>query len=202
MTKLVSESLRSDLVFVEENKVFTDSLTIAEVFQKRHDKVLRDIRNLKCSVEFRQANYGESSYKNKQGRIMPSFIMTFDGFAMLAMGYTGEKAMQFKEMYIAEFNRTHRMLESNKVTLLSHEQKEIQNAVYCVIHNRYPLLSDAARRKYFSKIYSDLKKRYDVNSYRDIRRHDFKKVLQFIRNWALPELGSRSNNNGFANSGE
>lgn len=124
MTQLVNESVKRNLVFIEGNNVFTDSLTIAEVFQKGHDKVLRDIRNLKCSVEFRQANYGESSYKNKQGRIMPSFIMTFDGFAMLAMGYTGEKAMQFKEMYIAEFNRTRHMLESHKVTLLSHEQKK------------------------------------------------------------------------------
>ncbi|MFD1707573.1 Rha family transcriptional regulator [Siminovitchia sediminis] len=193
MTKLVKDVVNSELVFVEGNSVFTDSLKVAEVFQKGHDKVLRDIRNLKCSVDFRQANYGESSYKNKQGRVMPSFIMTFDGFAMLAMGYTGEKAMQFKEMYIAEFNRTRHVLESNKVTLLSKEQKEIQNAVCRVIHTHYPLLRDGARRKYFSRIYSDLKNRYGVNSYRDIRRHDFKEALEFIRNWDSSKLESRPN---------
>ncbi|MBS4203690.1 Rha family transcriptional regulator [Lederbergia citrea] len=195
MKMLVSESLSSDLVFVEGNKVFTDSLTIAEVFQKGHDKVLRDIRNLKCSVKFRQVNYGESSYKNRQGRVMPSFIMTFDGFAMLAMGYTGEKAMQFKEMYIEEFNRTRHMLESHNVTLISHEQKIIQNAVHKVIHTNFPLLHDTARRKYFSKIYSDLKKQFDVNSYRDIRRHDFEDALEFIRNWDSPKLEIRSRSN-------
>lgn len=190
MNQLVKNYVSSDLVFVEGNKVFTDSLTIAEVFQKGHDKLLRDIRNLKCSDEFRQANYGESSYKNKQGRVMPSFIMTFDGFAMLAMGYTGEKAMQFKEMYIAEFNRTRQMLESQKITLFSDEQKEIQNTVKRVIHAKYPQLNDRARRKYFSTIYRDLKNRFGVKSYRDIRRNGFEVAIDFIKKWESPKLES------------
>ena len=37
--------------------------------------------------------------------IDPGFYISKDGFTILAMGYTGEKAMKFKEIYIAEFNR-------------------------------------------------------------------------------------------------
>lgn len=186
--ELLETIKKNELVFIRDNEVFTDSLKIAEVFQKGHDKVLRDIRNLKCSDEFRLTNFGESTYRNKQGRIMPSFIMTFDGFAMLAMGYTGEKAMQFKEMYIAEFNRTRKILESQKITLVSHEQKQIQEAVRSRIYNLYPTISDNARKKYFFRLYQELKKRYNVKSFRDILRIDFKDAISFIEYWDSPKL--------------
>lgn len=91
-------------LFVSDKRVLVSSRSVAMVFGKRHDKVLRDIRELGCSEEFRLSNFGESSYRNEQGREMPEFLMTRDGFAFLAMGYTGEKAAKFKEMYIAAFN--------------------------------------------------------------------------------------------------
>lgn len=190
MQQIVESVEKSGLVFIENNKIFTDSLTIAEVFQKGHDKVLRDIRGLKCSEEFRLVNYGESTYRNKQGRIMPSFIMTFDGFAMLAMGYTGEKAMKFKEMYIAEFNRTREILESQKITLHSREQKQIQDAVRTTIYNLYPTITDNGRRKYFARLYGKLKEKFGVNSFRDIRRSDFDNAITFIEEWDAPKLES------------
>jgi len=95
----------TQLVFIENNKPVTDSLTVAESFDKAHDKVLRDIRELGCSEEFRLANFGESTYINAQRRRMPRVVMTEQGFTMLAMGYTGPKAMEFKERYISEFHR-------------------------------------------------------------------------------------------------
>jgi Rha family phage regulatory protein len=95
----------NQLVFIENDRVVTDSLIIAEAFNKQHDKVLRDIRNLGCSKKFRLANFGESFYNNQQGRPTPKYYVTEDGFTLLAMGYTGKKAMEFKERYIIEFRR-------------------------------------------------------------------------------------------------
>lgn len=96
----------SEIVFCGENRqVLTNSLLVAEVFHKTHDKVLRDIRELACSQEFRETNFGLSSYINKQNKKMPMFVMNRDGFTILAMGYSGKKAMQFKEKYIAAFNK-------------------------------------------------------------------------------------------------
>lgn len=80
------------------------SLDVAETFGKRHDHVLRDIRELGCSDEFRLSNFGESDYVNTQGKKQPMFVMNRDGFTLLVMGYTGEKAMRFKETYIKQFN--------------------------------------------------------------------------------------------------
>ncbi|MDC0761676.1 Rha family transcriptional regulator [Brevibacillus sp. AG] len=92
------------LVFIGNGKVVTDSLLVAEKFGKTHDNVLRDIRNLDCSSEFRLLNFEESIYTNERGRVYPKVDMTRDGFTFLVMGYTGKDAGRFKEDYIKAFN--------------------------------------------------------------------------------------------------
>ena len=91
------------------------SLDVAETFEKRHDHVIRDIRELECSDEFRLSNFGESSYMNSQNKKQPMYYVTRDGFTLLAMGYTGEKAMKFKEAYIKQFNAMERMLQGKLI---------------------------------------------------------------------------------------
>lgn len=91
------------------------SLDIAETFEKRHDDVLKSIRNLECSEEFRLRNFAESSYTNSQNKKQPMYYVTRDGFTLLAMGYTGEKAMKFKEAYIKQFNAMERMLQGKLI---------------------------------------------------------------------------------------
>lgn len=88
----------------------TTSLDVAETFEKEHNKVLRDIRELECSDDFRLSNFGQSFYINAQDKKMPMYYMTRDGFTLLAMGYTGEKAMKFKEGYIRQFNAMEKIL--------------------------------------------------------------------------------------------
>jgi len=94
----------NELVFEKQDKPMTDSLKVAEYFGKRHDHVLRDIKELECSEEFRQSNFGESNYMNEQRHRQPKYNMTFDGFMFLAMGYRGKRAASLKEAYIKEFN--------------------------------------------------------------------------------------------------
>lgn len=86
-----------NLVIVKDNNAVTDSLKIAEVFGKSHDKVLRDIRGIGCSEEFRLANFGESTYTNSQNKEMPMYYMNRKAFTLLVMGYTGKEAMRYKE---------------------------------------------------------------------------------------------------------
>jgi Rha family phage regulatory protein len=81
-----------------------DSLTVAEAFSKDHRNVIRDIRNLDCSEEFRLLNFEQSSYTNLQGKKQPCYNLTRDGFVFLVMGYRGKKAAAFKEAYIRRFN--------------------------------------------------------------------------------------------------
>ena len=87
-----------------EEHTVVSSLDIAETFGKEHRRVLQDIREIGCSEEFRLHNFVQSSYENSQGKQQPMFLVTRDGFVLLAMGYTGELAMRFKEAYIKQFN--------------------------------------------------------------------------------------------------
>lgn len=91
------------------------SLDVAETFGKQHAHVLRDIKGLECSEEFRLSNFGESSYINSQNKKQPMYYMTRDGFTILVMGYTGEKAMRFKEAYIKQFNVMEKVLQGKLI---------------------------------------------------------------------------------------
>jgi len=91
-------------IIIKNDKAIVSSLDVAENFNKKHDKVLRDIKELKCSKEFWLANFGESKYDNR-GKKYPVYLITKDGFTILAMGYAGKKAMVFKEKYIKRFNQ-------------------------------------------------------------------------------------------------
>ena len=80
------------------------SLDVAETFGKEHKRVMQDIRELECSEEFNQHNFVPIDYTDSRNRKQPMFYMTRDGFTLLVMGYTGEKAMKFKIAYIKQFN--------------------------------------------------------------------------------------------------
>lgn len=95
----------------------TTSLIIAEVFGKEHNKVMRDIENLSCSQEFRDANFGVSSYITSQRKELPMYEITKNGFSFLVMGYNGEKAGQFKEKFIAEFDKRDALLKNDDYIL-------------------------------------------------------------------------------------
>lgn len=105
-------------VFVDNHDIpRVDSLFIAELFEKNHKEVLRDIRKITAptsglSEEFRQRNFEPSSYRNQQNKKQPCYFLTRDGFTMLVMGYTGQKAMQFKELYIKRFNEMEKVIKS------------------------------------------------------------------------------------------
>ena len=64
------------------------------------------------SENFIKTNFTSDTYKDKTGRKLPCYEMTRDGFTMLVMGYTGAKAMRFKELYIKRFNEMERFIKT------------------------------------------------------------------------------------------
>lgn len=117
-------------IYQKEEQQMTNSKNVADVFNKDHRHVLRDIKNLDCSDEFRQSNFGLSEYTSEQNKILPCIEMTKDGFAFLCMGYRGKKAARFKEAYIAEFNRMASVLNSlsDRVNKLERDGLKIKEA--------------------------------------------------------------------------
>jgi len=89
---------------VVDSKVVVSSRVVAEVFGKDHHNVLKAIKALQCTPEFIGVNFNANTFIDSIGRSLPEVLMTRDGFTILAMGFTGPKAMQFKEANNA-FNR-------------------------------------------------------------------------------------------------
>lgn len=96
----------------ERNGVpITTSRKIAQAFEKEHKNVLRDIENILIDDEFSRLNFELSNYKSR-GKRYPEYILTKNGFTLLVMGYTGEKAMRFKKAYICQFDAMEKFIKS------------------------------------------------------------------------------------------
>ena len=89
----------------------TTSLAVAEFFGKRHDHVMRDIRNLTDQMPAgdHPPKFGESVHLVKMGsvagRAQRYFTLNFDAFMLLTMGYEGPKALAIKLAYMTAFHR-------------------------------------------------------------------------------------------------
>ncbi|QWU80830.1 phage regulatory protein, Rha family (plasmid) [Campylobacter novaezeelandiae] len=117
----------------KENQIFCTSLDVAKVFGKRHDHVLRDIENIlndlrEIGTSQDILNFGET-YRNTEirgfGKVKGKtrkdrcYNLTRDGFSLLAMGFTGKKALQFKIAFINAFNEMEKLLQKE---ILAHSK--------------------------------------------------------------------------------
>ena len=95
----------TNLVIMKNQQAITTSLQVAETFEKEHKNVLRDIENLKKDVLNFEPMFSEGVEPDSYGRERKAYFMNRDGFTLLAMGFTGQKALQFKLKYIEAFNK-------------------------------------------------------------------------------------------------
>ncbi len=100
------------VVTIVKDKAMTTSWEVARYFDKQHPHVLRTIRDIineskngLVDIEFNERNFAPAEYTDEKGEKRPMYQMTRDGFTLLAMGFTGPKAMKFKIAYISAFNK-------------------------------------------------------------------------------------------------
>ena len=128
----------NELVFRGQNdQVITTSLLVAETFEKEHRNVLKSIRKLMSATNVAVAQmFDETTYVNEQGKEQPMFVMNRDGFTLLAMGFSGEKALEFKVKYINAFNEMEAELKSQQTKQLSAAESLLQSVKLLVAHER------------------------------------------------------------------
>ena len=97
------------------DEVFADTLKIAEVFGKNHQHILRTIKNLP-NDDFKSENFKSSTYLDAQMKPRPCYNLTRDGFSLLVMGFTGQKAYQWKIEFIKAFNTMEAKLKRQSVS--------------------------------------------------------------------------------------
>jgi len=106
-------SLIEKSIVQKDNKFFTDSLSIAKIFEKEHRHVLDAIKNCECSDKFRSAEFSADVYLDTYNRQMPKFNLTKKGMAKIVLGFTGKKAAVFQEAYIEKFEELENKVSSN-----------------------------------------------------------------------------------------
>jgi len=98
------DAARNPIVFQREGEVFANSKDVAAFFGKEHKHVLRDIRNLiENAPELEKSNFGPFKINDLTGESTSHYEMDRDGFTLLAMGFTGSKALKWKLRYIEAF---------------------------------------------------------------------------------------------------
>ncbi|HEC1207601.1 TPA: Rha family transcriptional regulator [Campylobacter coli] len=147
MSNLTVMNINNQEVIFEnkDEQVFCTSLDVAKVFGKRHDNVLADIklilndlREIGTSndlLNFQEVVRISKTTNPKNGKLvsrkMPIYNLTRDGFSLLAMGFTGKKALRFKIAFINAFNEMERIIKNQYTPKLKNYNKyKIPNTPY------------------------------------------------------------------------
>ena len=112
----------NNLVIMKNKQAVTTSLQLAETFGKNHRDVLKSIDNFKEDVRNFAQMFLEGNEPDSYGRDRRTYFMNRDGFTLLAMGFTGKKALQFKLQYIDAFNKMEAAIKSENKPLSIPEQ--------------------------------------------------------------------------------
>ncbi|EEV0739167.1 peptidase [Escherichia coli] len=152
VTMTTLPTLSQPEIAIVDGQAVTSSLAVADFFSKRHDDVLKKIRILDCSPEFCARNFAETSILVRQPnggtRKLPCYQITRDGFAFLAMGFTGKRAARFKEAYINAFNLMEKQLSKPAVPSdVAHNASVLCSYISSIhqvwLQQLYPMLAKA-----------------------------------------------------------
>ena len=195
----------NELINIEAKNTFT-SLDVAEIIGKEHKNILSDIRDeiSKLGEERGRLIFQQSCYTNLQNKQQPMFLLNYKGVLQLGARYNAEtrfkliekieqlqKPMTVEDMIILQANEMksvkHRIniVENkidNEIRIDHTEQRKLQKAVSIRVYQRLDVIS-ADRNLMFPAIYRDLKDRFGVASYRDIKRKDLTEALAYVQNW-------------------
>ena len=123
------------LVVIQNNQIVVSSKDIAEHFGKDHKNVLQNIRDILVAENSATKFYQETTYQNR-GKDYKEYLMNRDGFSLLAMGFTGKKALQWKLKYIEAFNEMEETLKQGYL-----EEPVNQSELHCKTYKGVPVIT-------------------------------------------------------------
>jgi Rha family phage regulatory protein len=122
-------------LFLDHGHPVTTSRAVAERFDKRHKNVLRDIEKLLADCPdpaFGRLNFEPTSYRDQWNREQVEYRLTHDGFALLAMGFTGPEALAWKIAFLQAFNALEAEL-SARTARFAHALDQVRPALRPVV---------------------------------------------------------------------
>ena len=185
-----------------EEIITTSSRQVAEKFEKEHKNVVRDIEKLlgeigsKLSVSY----FISSDYKDSMNRTQTEYLLTRDGFSLLAMGFTGEKALKWKLEYIRAFNemetelkrlyneRKQWEIEREKGKLIRHVLTDtIKMKITDSPHKKfmYPNYTKLIYKTLFGKPFKELQEEFGVKPKESLRDYLTAEQLKDVENMEM-----------------
>lgn len=195
----------NELINIEAKNTLT-SLEVAEITGKDHKNILADIRDeiSKLGEERGRLIFQRSYYTNLQNKQQPMFLLNYKGVLQLGARYNAEtrfkliekieqlqKPMTVEDMIIMQANEMksvkHRIdvVENkvdNEIRIDHAEQRKLQKAVSIRVYQRLDVIN-SDKNLMFLAIYRDLKDRFGIASYRDLKRKDLTEALAYVQNW-------------------
>ncbi|WP_174450055.1 Rha family transcriptional regulator [Azospirillum baldaniorum] len=163
-TTIMSFKGNMPLVFERNGVVMTSTKGVAEGFSKPHADVLKAARELIRKLEQSQPEFAAQNFfpvKNKGldgAEFMEEVNLTRDGFTLLAMGFTGARALEFKLRYIDAFNRMEAMLKSggfDPATLESLVTKTVSAAMTAAMMGMKDMVAEVVEQTVEAKMAAD-----------------------------------------------
>lgn len=115
----------TDIILSTQNgEPVASSRQIAESFGKEHKHVLDAVKNLVAENSAAKSMFYETTFENR-GKQYPMYLMNRDGFTLLAMGFTGKAALEWKLKYIQAFNEMEKKLNAPQMPKLSKEMQAL-----------------------------------------------------------------------------
>ncbi|GAB6474872.1 MULTISPECIES: ORF6C domain-containing protein [Bacillus] len=191
----------SEFVFMKGNEVVTDSLSISQMFDKEHKNVKRDIFETiskldelrgneeieGLGIDFNTLKFELIEYQDSRNRNQHKYVLNFDAFMLVTMGYTTQRAMLIKMKYINEFNKMkehiqkqpttvedaiiHSMTELKQIKERQNHTEEEMNKMKLLVDNELWLTEQhkgAVQRKVKQRVFELKKEGYDNASYQGI----------------------------------
>ena len=124
-TPVESAPARIPNVIVTNGQIFATSLDVADYFERRHDHVLGEISKLLKKAGTPKDWFTQDSAPDGNGISRRTYLMTRNGFSLLGMGFTGDRALAFKVAWLEAFERVEAELISARQIPIVHQDTDV-----------------------------------------------------------------------------
>lgn len=215
----------NQLQIINQNgQLLVDSREVAEMINKEHAHLLRDIKNYLTILG--KSNFGladffiESYYNDSQGKPRLHYHLTKKGCDMVANKMTGEKGVLFTAIYVTRFEEMEKQTKQapalserqaiiqslkltaelaeeqeeikgkiveleqkvdHQITIDHGEQRKVQRTIAKRVYAQSPSMEE--RKRLFRELHREIKDRFGVASYKDIKRKELHAALSYIEYW-------------------
>ena len=162
-------SIRSGIeelgIFEKNADAWVSTRVVAKLFGKEHSDILWQIRDKilpNVSEAFNRGNFPLVKYRDAKGEKRPEYLLNRKSFSMVVMGFTGKKAMAFKEAYIEAFEAMATVIDTRKISKAGY--KEMTGAINKVFRDQrsYAIEADMINQIVLGMKASDFRAIHDI----------------------------------------